>query len=168
MPIMILMVEILLIINRYKMENLKTKWKLPEKAKKSPQPTGNWLRGNWKHSENSRIYSVFSQKNCPLPCQIPENGRKSGHQVGKTALKWLDNTVKPRPKIGWRNRHFLTVQQRKKPVTSFLSQAYGADEGIWTHTLLRELEPESSASASSATSAYSFRREPWPWRRVLL
>ena len=31
----------------------------------------------------------------------------------------------------------------------------GADEGIWTHTLLRELEPESSASASSATSAYS-------------
>lgn len=29
----------------------------------------------------------FSQKNCPLPCQIPENGRKSGHQVGKTALK---------------------------------------------------------------------------------
>ena len=27
------MVEILLIVNRYKMENLKTKWKLPEKAK---------------------------------------------------------------------------------------------------------------------------------------
>lgn len=29
----------------------------------------------------------FLKKNCPLPCQIPENGRKSGHQVGKTALK---------------------------------------------------------------------------------
>ena len=24
------------------------------KSKKSPQPTGNWLQGNWKHSENSR------------------------------------------------------------------------------------------------------------------
>ena len=72
----------------------------------------------------------FLKKIAPLPCQIPESGRKSGHQVGKTALKWLDNTVKPRPKIGWRNRHFLTIQQRKKPVTSFLSQAYGADEGI--------------------------------------
>ena len=94
------------------------------KNKKSPQPTGNWLRGNWKHSENSRIYSVSSQKNCPLPCQIPDSGRKSGHQVGKTALKWLDNTVKPCPKIGWRNCQFSTIQQRKKPVTSFLSQAY--------------------------------------------
>ena len=97
-------------------------WKQTEnhrKSKKSPQPTGNWLRGNWKHSENSRIYSVFSQKNCPLSCQIPESGRESGHQVGKTALKWLDNTVKPCPKIGWRNRHFSTIQQRNKPVTSF-------------------------------------------------
>lgn len=43
---------------------------------------------------------------------------------------------------------------------------FGADEGIWTHTLLRELEPESSASASSATSAYFV----WPphRRRILL
>ena len=102
------------------------------KNEKSPQPTGNWLRGNWKHSENSRIYSVFSQKNCPLPCQIPESGRKSGHQVGKTALKWLDNTVKPCSKIGWRNRRFSTLQQRKKTVTSFSSQSYGGDDQIWT------------------------------------
>ena len=29
----------------------------------------------------------FLKKIAPLPCQIPENGRKSGHQVGKTALK---------------------------------------------------------------------------------
>ena len=35
----------------------------------------------------------------PLPCQIPESGRKSGHQVGKTVLKWLDNTVRPRLKL---------------------------------------------------------------------
>ena len=114
------------------MENLKTKWKLPGKTKKSPQPTGNWLRGNWKHSENSRIYSVFSQKNCPLPCQIPESGRESGHQVGETALKWLDNTVKSCPKIGWRNRWFSTIQQRKKTMTSVLSQSYGGDDQIWT------------------------------------
>ena len=45
----------------------------------------------------------FSQKNCPFSCQIPESGRESGHQVGETALKWLDNTVKPRPKIVWWN-----------------------------------------------------------------
>ena len=32
-------------------------------------------------------FILFFSKNCPLPCQIPENGRKSGHQVGKTALK---------------------------------------------------------------------------------
>ena len=72
----------------------------------------------------------FLKKIAPLPCQIPESGRKSGHQVGKTALKWLDNTVKPCSKIGWRNRRFSTLQQRKKTVTSFSSQSYGADEGI--------------------------------------
>ena len=90
-----------------------------QKTKKS-RPMGNWLREIENIlKENSRIYSVFSQKNCPLPCQIPESGRKSGHQVGKTALKWLDNTVKSCPKIGWRNCQFSTIQQRKKPVTSF-------------------------------------------------
>ena len=102
------------------------------KNKKSPQPTGNWLRGNWKHSENSRIYSVFSQKNCPLPCQIPEIGRKAGINVGKPPQKWLDNTVKPCSKIGWRNLQFSTIQQRKKTVTSFSSQSYGGDDQIWT------------------------------------
>uniref|UniRef100_UPI004027FBB6 hypothetical protein n=1 Tax=Gemmiger formicilis TaxID=745368 RepID=UPI004027FBB6 len=76
------------------------------------------------------IYSVFSQKNCPLPCQIPKNGRESELQGGQTAQKWLDNTVKPCSKIGWRNRRFSTLQQRKKTVTSFSSQSYGADEGI--------------------------------------
>ena len=102
------------------------------KNKKSPQPTRNQLRGNWKHSENSRIYSVFSQKDCPLPCQIPKSGRESGLQGGQTAQKWLDNTVKPCSKIGWRNRWFSTLQQRKKTVTSFSSQSYGGDDQIWT------------------------------------
>ena len=72
----------------------------------------------------------FLKKIAPLPCQIPESGRKSGHQVGKTALKWLDNTVKPCSKIGWRNRRFSTLQQRKKTVTSFSSQSYGGDDQI--------------------------------------
>lgn len=65
-----------------------------------------------------------NKKDCPLPCQIPESGRKSGHQGGQTAQKWLDNTVKPCPKIGWRNCRFSTIQQRKKAVASFLSQSY--------------------------------------------
>ena len=46
-------------------------------------------------------FILFFSKNCPFSCQIPESGRESGHQVGETALKWLDNTVKPRPKIVW-------------------------------------------------------------------
>ena len=45
--------------------------------------------------------------------QIPESGRKSGHQVGKTARKWLGNTVKPCLKIGWRNRQFSAIQQKR-------------------------------------------------------
>ena len=49
---------------------------------------------------------------------------------------------------------FVCVKIIKEKALNIV-QGFGADEGIWTHTLLRELEPESSASASSATSAYS-------------
>ena len=83
------------------------------KKRKKTAANGELATGNWKHSENSRIYSVFLKKNCPFSCQIPESGRESGHQVGETALKWLDNTVKPRPKIVWWNCRFSTKQQRK-------------------------------------------------------
>ena len=167
MPIMMLIVEILLIIiNRYKMENLKTNWKLPEKTKNPRSPTGNWLQENWKHSENSRKKLKFSLKNCKIGRQGRENSPQSAQQKSPTALKRLDISIKRTLKIGHRLRWFCAMQQRKEPVTSFMSQALGADEGIWTHTLLRELEPESSASASSATSAYFV----WPphRRRILL
>jgi hypothetical protein len=66
---------------------------------------------------------LFFLKKRLLPCRIPKSGRNSGHQGGKTARKWLDNTVKPCLKIGWRNRQFSTLQQ-KKTVTSFSSQSY--------------------------------------------
>ena len=72
----------------------------------------------------------FLKKIAPSPAKFQKAAGKSGHQVGKTALKWLDNTVKSCPKIGWRNRRFSTIQQRKKPATSFLSQAYGGDDQI--------------------------------------
>ena len=128
------------------------------KNKKSPQPTGNWLRGNWKHSENSRKKLKFSLKNCKIGRQGREDSPQSARQKSPTALKRLDISIKCASKMARRFCCFCTIQQRKKPMTSFLSWAYGADEGIWTHTLLRELEPESSASASSATSAYSVGR----------
>ena len=110
--------------NRYKMENLKTNWKLPGKTKnpRSQQEIGCEEIENILKTAGFILF--FLKKKCPLPCQIPERGRKSGHQVGKTALKWLDNTVKPCPKIGWWNLQFSTIQQRKKTVTSFSSQSY--------------------------------------------
>ena len=116
------------------MENSKRNWKLSEKAK---NPRSQWEIGCgeietfWKQQD----LFCFSQKNCPFSCQIPESGRESGHQVGETALKWLDNAIKPRPKIVWWNCKFSTIQQRKKPATSFLSQAYGATGRIRTSGL---------------------------------
>ena len=81
------------------MENLKTNWKLSKKSEKSPQPTGNWLRGNWKHSENSRIYSVFLKK---MPPPLP-NSRK---RQEKWALSWEN-----RPKMV--GQHCKTVSKNQ-------------------------------------------------------
>ena len=131
MPIMMLIVEILLIVNRYKMENLKTNWKLPKKQKipaANRKLAAGKLKTFWKQQD---LFCFFSKK-LPPPLPNSRNRQKSGHQGGQTAPKWLDNTVKPCPKISWRNRQFSTIQQRKKPVTSFLSQAYGGDDQIWT------------------------------------
>ena len=133
MPIMMLIMEILLIIiNRYKMENLKTNWKLPEKTKNPRSPTGNWLQENWKHSENSRKKLKFSLKNCKIGRQGRENSPQSARQKSPTALKRLDISIKRTLKIGHRLRWFCAMQQRKEPVTFFMSQAYGAPEGIRT------------------------------------
>ena len=130
---MMLIVEILLIIiNRYKMENLKTNWKLPEKTKNPRSPTGNWLQENWKHSENSRKKLKFSLKNCKIGRQGRENSPQSARQKSPTALKRLDISIKRTLKIGHRLRWFCAMQQRKKPVTFFMSQAFGAPEGTRT------------------------------------
>ena len=137
MPIMMLIVEILLIIiNRYKMENLKTNWKLPEKTKNPRSPTGNWLQENWKHSENSRKKLKFSLKNCKIGRQGRENSPQSTQQKSPTALKRLDISIKRTLKIGHRLCWFCAMQQRKKPVTFFMSQAFGALEGTRTPGLL--------------------------------
>ena len=162
---MMLMVEILLIIIGIKWKTCKQTENC-RKNEKSPQPTGNWLRGNWKDSENSRKKLEFLLKNCKSGRQGRGKLSQTAQQKSPTALKRLDISIKRTLKIGHRLCWFCAMQQRKEPVTFFMSQALGADEGIWTHTLLRELEPESSASASSATSAYFV----WPphRRRILL
>ena len=60
------------------MENLKTNWKLSEKSKnpRSQQEIG------CEEIENilkTAGFILFFSKKCPLPCQIPESGRESGH-----------------------------------------------------------------------------------------
>ena len=127
---MMLIVEILLI---GKLEN---KLRTVEKNEKSPQPTGNWLQGNWKHSENSRKKLKFSLKNCKIGRQGRENSPQSAQQKSPTALKRLDISIKRTLKIGHRLCWFCAMQQRKKPVTFFMSQAFGALEGTRTPGLL--------------------------------
>ena len=99
---------------------------------KKPQPMGNWLRGNWKHSENSRKKLKIPLKNCKTGRQGRENAHQAAQQKSPTDLKWLDISIKRTWKIGHRLRWFCAMQQRKKPVTFFMSQAFGAPEGIRT------------------------------------
>ena len=114
------------------MGNLKTKWKLPGKAKNPRSPTGNWLQENWKHSENSRKKLKFSLKNCKIGRQGRENSPQSAQQKSPTALKRLDISIKCASKMARQFCYFCTIQQRKKPMTSFLSWAYGGKKGIRT------------------------------------
>ena len=117
MPIMMLIVEILLIIGikwktRKQTENCRKKRKIPAANRKLA--TGK-LKTFWKQQD---LFCFFSKK-LPSPLPNSRNRQKSGHQGGQTAPRWLDNTVKPCSKIGWRNCRFSTIQQRKKTVTSF-------------------------------------------------
>ena len=109
---------------------------LPATAKneKNPQAMGNWLRGNWNILKTAGFILFFSKK---LPLLLP-NSRK---RQGKWASSWGN-----RPKMVW--QHCKTASQncvvklpifddtaKKKPVTSFLSQAYGATGRIRTSGL---------------------------------
>ena len=109
---------------------------LPATAKngKTPQPMGNWLRGNWNILKTAGFILFFSKK---LPLLLP-NSRK---RQGKWASSWGN-----RPKMVW--QHCKTASQncvvklpifddtaKKKPATSFLSQAYGATGRIRTSGL---------------------------------
>ena len=101
----------------------------------------NWLRGNWKHSENSRKKLKFLLKNCKIGRQGRENSPQSARQKSPTALKRLDISIKRTLKIGHRLCWFCAIQQRKWPVTSFVSQALGAPEGIRTPGIWRRSLP---------------------------
>ena len=131
MPIMMLIVEILLIIMGIRWKTWKQTENCREKQK-IPAANGKLAAGKLKTFWKQQDLFCFFSKKLPPPLPNSRNRQKSGNQGGQTAPKWLDNTVKPCPKIGWRNRHFSTIQQRNKPVTSFLSQAYGGDDQIWT------------------------------------
>ena len=109
---------------------------LPATAKneKTPQPMGNWLRGNGNILKTAGFILFFSKK---LPLLLP-NSRK---RQGKWASSWEN-----RPKMV--GQHCKTAFQncvvklpilddtaKKKPATSFLSQAYGATGRIRTSGL---------------------------------
>ena len=64
------------------------------------------------------------------------NSPQSARQKSPTALKRLDISIKCASKMARQFCYFCTIQQRKKPMTSFLSWAYGAPEGTRTPDLL--------------------------------
>ena len=69
------------------------------------------------------------------------NSPQSARQKSPTALKRLDISIKRTLKIGHRLRWFCAMQQRKEPVTFFMSQAFGAPEGIRTPGIWRRSLP---------------------------
>ena len=81
---------------------------------KKPQPMGNWLRGNGKHSENSRKKLKIPLKNCKTGRQGRENAHQAAQQKSPTDLKWLDISIKRTWKIGHRLRWFCAIQQKKR------------------------------------------------------
>ena len=74
----------------------------------------------------------FSLKNCKIGRQGREDSPQSARQKSPTALKRLDISIKCASKMARRFCCFCTIQQRKKPMTSFLSWAYGGKKGIRT------------------------------------
>ena len=86
---MMLIVEILLIINRYKMENLKTNWKLSKKTKKPRSQ----LEISYGEIENilktTGFILFFLKKNAHSPAKFQKTAEKVGFWVGKP------------PKNGW-------------------------------------------------------------------
>ena len=97
---------------------------------------GNWLRGNGKHSENSRKKLKIPLKNCKTGRRRRENSHQAAQQKSPIDLKWLDISIKRTLKIGHRLRWFCAIQQRQEPVTFFMSQALGAPEETRTPDLL--------------------------------
>ena len=95
-----------------------------------------WLQGHWKHSENSRKKLKFSLKNCKIGRQGRGKLSQTAQQKSPTAWKRLDISIKRTLKIGHRLCWFCAMQQRKEPVTSFMSQALGAPEETRTPDLL--------------------------------
>ena len=69
---------------------------LPATAKneKTPQPMGNWLRGNGKHSENSRKKLKIPLKNCKTGRQGRENAHQAAQQKKPNRLKMVGHLYK--------------------------------------------------------------------------
>ena len=133
---MMLIVKILLIVNRYKMENLKTNWKLPEKIK-NPRSQ---REISCEEIENILKTAEKSWNFCWKTAKAGGRGRgnlsQTAQQKSPTAWKRLDISIKRTLKIGHRLCWFCAMQQRKKPMTFFMSQAFGAPEGTRTPDLL--------------------------------
>ena len=129
-------------------------WKSPNKK--------NLLSGNPPESEIlwKRSLTPYRQTKEVV---VPPLPRLSGHFILRKQIFPLQKTASiSRPSFAGfelqkRNIHLRrepTVWKRKTCGERLAHHRLGADEGTWTHTVLLPLEPESSASANSATSAY--------------
>ena len=127
---MMLIVEILLIVNRYKMENLKTKWKLPGKTKnhRSQQEIG------CEEIENilkTAGFILFFLKKLPSPLPQFRILREDEAIKMSNRLKMVGHLYKKQPE-DWLAKSPIFGDTTKKTVTSFSSQSYGGDGQIWT------------------------------------
>ena len=135
MPIMMLIVEILLIIMGIRWKTWKQTENCREKQK-IPAANGKLAAGKlktfWKQQKKVEIFAEKLQNRAAGEGKLaPKRPTKS-----PTALKRLDISIKRTLKIGHRLCWFCAMQQRKKPVTFFMSQAFGALEGTRTPGLL--------------------------------
>ena len=64
------------------------------KNEKTPQPMGNWLRGNGKHSENSRKKLKIPLKNCKTGRQGRGNAHQTAQQKRPNRLKMVGHLYK--------------------------------------------------------------------------
>ena len=115
MPIMMLIVKILLIVNRYKMENLKTNWKLPENL---PSNRGDGAFPSHQSAPPQLLTNckllLFSSKNAKIPAIGVEN-RQPGLKTFWKQPNLFEIYLQRRSFFPQRGRTAVKKRQQKSP-----------------------------------------------------